>query len=273
LFFIGRQFFASQIGNNANLRNVSNNAKTKKNVRQLLLISTAVLSLTVAYSQDSTVVKDRRFYIGASFSPDYSYRTLTKNDDTLSSASWTRIKNLEDSIYKPKYGFTTGICFGFQINKRLSIETGILYSDKGYKTVPILTIYDWSQPPAKATNIIKYVYMDIPLKANYTFLKKRLQIVVSIGAVLNRYRYSRTKTIPETPTATFKEQVYKNTYDYNSINISPTVSVGVKYKISNRINLRAEPTFRYGLLGIDDKSYASTHLWSAGLNFGFYIGL
>ena len=47
----------------------------------------------------------------------------------------------------------------------------------------------------------------------------------------------------------------------------------LKYNINDRINLRAEPTFRYGLLNTDSKTYEYTHLWTAGLNISFNYGL
>jgi hypothetical protein len=39
---------------------------------------------------------------------------------------------------------------------------------------------------------------------------------------------------------------------FNQVNISPTASMGLDYKITSRINARFEPTFRYGILQIID---------------------
>ncbi len=50
------------------------------------------------------------------------------------------------------------------------------------------------------------------------------------------------------------------------------VSVGVEYKINERMNLRVEPTFRYGLLTVIDFPVAG-YLYSGGLNIGYYVGL
>ncbi|MEI6123295.1 MAG: outer membrane beta-barrel protein [Bacteroidota bacterium] len=226
----------------------------------------------ILHGQNSTSIKNRKFFIGVNFSPDYSYRFITKNDKSISSDQWTHIKNLEDSIYKPSFGFTTGLNFYYQINKLLSIETGFQYSHKGYQTIPFPTVYDFNYDPAIATNYIYFTYLDFPLRVNFTFLKSKLQIITSAGAVFNYLLQTRSKTVPETPTANFQTQINISKYHYNKINISPTVSLGLKYNINKRINLRAEPTFRYGLLNTDSKSYAFTHLWSAGLNISFNYG-
>lgn len=61
-------------------------------------------------------------------------------------------------------------------------------------------------------------------------------------------------------------------FDYNKVNISPTVSVGFDYKINSRMNLRVEPTFRYGVLKIT-KTPVTGYLYSGGLNVSYYFGL
>lgn len=228
---------------------------------------------TVLHGQDTTTTKNRKFFIGVNFSPDYCYRYITKNDNSIANDQWTRIKNLEDSIYKPTFGYTTGLNLVYRIKQRLSVETGIQYSRKGYKTIPILTVYDFNLNPEKATNYIYFHYLDIPLKANLSFLKSKLQIVTSFGTVLNYLLQVSSRTVPETPTASFQTQTHISKYSYNKINLSPTVSAGLKYNINDKINLRAEPTFSYGLLNTDSKSYAFTHLWTTGLNLSFNYGL
>lgn len=244
-------------------------------MKRILLLIVLLFSFS-SYGQDDSSIKEKRFFIGVNFSPDYSYRYISKNAknwDCPDNELWKTIKEFEDSIYIPKFGYTAGINFGFQINEKLSAETGIQYSCKGYKTIPMLTIYDWNERPEKATNFVNYYYFDFPLKINYTFLKKRIKIIVSTGAVINILFQSRTKTIPETPTTLFQTTTSISHYAYNKFNLSPFISAGLQYKINNKMFLRAEPTFRYGIFNIDDKSYEAVHLWSAGLNIGYYIGL
>jgi len=241
-------------------------------MKRLLLLTILFSSISI-YGNDTASTKSRRIFIGANFSADHCYRALTKNDRNFPNDQWTMAKKFDDSVEVPKFGYTAGITFGFQINKRISIETGIQYSNKGYKTIPIMTAYNWNEAEAIATNIINYSYLDFPLRVNFSFLKKRIQILASIGTALNCLVQTSTKTIPETPTITFKTKTNVSLYPYKKINISPMASVGLKYKINTRMNLRVEPTFRFSMLNIDAKSYRTTHLWSAGLNIGYYIDL
>jgi hypothetical protein len=245
--------------------------KTQLRMKLLLLLTFFVPS--ILFGQDSIPTKERKFFIGINFSPDCSYRYITKNDKSISADQWTYIKNIEDSIYKPTLGYTTGLNFYYQINKLISIETGLQYSLKGYKTIPIQTQYSFNYPPAIATNYIYYSYFDFPLRANFTFLKSKLQILASVGAVLNYLHQVSSKSVPEKSSLTFQKQTHISEYPYNKINFSPSISLGIKYNVNNRINLRVEPTFRYGLINTDDKSYAYTHLWNAGLNISLNYGL
>lgn len=241
-------------------------------MKQLFLFLVFLSPLTL-FGKDSTTVKDGRFFIAVKFSPDYCYRTLTKNEESISNNQWTSIKKALDSMDVPKFGYTTGFNFGFQINKRLSVESGIQYSNKGYKRIPQLIKYALGVSPEMATQIENYTYLDIPLIVNYSFLKNKFQIIIGAGMVLNVFQRSFTRQIPENPSPDFKDNVYENTFDYNKVNFSPTVSIGLNYKISNRIILQTEPSFRYGLQSTLDNLVGNVHLWSVGLNFGFYIRL
>ena len=87
----------------------------KMTMKQLLLLT--FFLPTILLGQDTTGTKDRKFFIGVNFSPDYCYRNITKNDNSISSDQWTNIKNLEDSIYKPTFGYTTGLNFYYRIKK------------------------------------------------------------------------------------------------------------------------------------------------------------
>jgi hypothetical protein len=50
------------------------------------------------------------------------------------------------------------------------------------------------------------------------------------------------------------------------------ISAGAEYKIKNKMYVRIEPTFRYGVLKIIDAP-VTAYLWNAGLNMGFYYRL
>ncbi len=237
-----------------------------------LFIILILFPLTI-FSQSKYKNVDKPFFIGLNFSPDYSYRHLTQLDKTLTDEQWNTSKNLEDSLYISKYGYTTGVAFGYQINKKLSIETGLIYSNKGYKTISINTIYDYYKSPEKAQNILSFYYLSIPVKASLTFFDSKFQLIAGLGTTVDFLLKTTVETIPDNPTTEFPVHTTELDYAYNKTNLTPMVSIGLKYNITDRMSLRAEPTFRYSVLNIDDKSYRATYFWSAGLNVGVYIGL
>ena len=77
------------------------------------------------------------------------------------------------------------------------------------------------------------------------------------------YEYSNGNT---------EKKSQSSTSGFNQVDISPMLSVGVDYKLNNKIHLYAEPTCRYGVVKTKDAPVVE-NLWNAGLNFGFYYAL
>ena len=239
-----------------------------------LTIFLLILTTFSAYGQDKT--KDtptadfKRVQIGINISPDICFRTLENNDGSSTSDIIMKLNNENETF---KLGYTAGLNICFNIKKFVGIETGIQYTNKGYQTKMRDLIF--AQPDPIAPNKAKFIYnfhcIDIPLKANFTIGKKKLRFFTSIGLTTNIF-------IKETQTSVFvysdrtDRKTYPTIFDYNSVNISPTISVGIDYKINSRMNLRVEPTFRYGVLKIIDAP-VTAYLYSGGLNISYYFGL
>ena len=237
-------------------------------MKQLLILVATFASLTVPGQNTN---QTQKIIIGFNFSPDYSSRTLKNNDDA--SSSDLVIKNRND-IETAKFGYTTGLNVYVNFSQLVGFETGIQYSNKGYKTKNQDLVYFPPSPssPTKARFIYAYQYIGIPLKAKFSFGKNKVRFVSSIGFMTNfllnikqtaNYEYSNGKTEK-------KSQSSKS--GFNKVDISPMLSVGVDYKLNSRINLFAEPTFRYGVIKTKDAP-VTEHLWNVGLNIGFYYAL
>jgi len=69
-----------------------------------------------------------------------------------------------------------------------------------------------------------------------------------------------------------KTRLTSESDSYNKLNFSPTMSVGIDYRINEKMNLRIEPTFRYGVLKIIDTPVTG-YLYSGGINVVYYYGL
>lgn len=241
-----------------------------KQLTFFLMTLTAISS----YGQDKTKVTTtsefKRVQIGINISPDICFRTLENNDGSSTSDLVVKLNNENETV---KVGYTAGLNICFNIKKNVGLETGIQYSNKGYQTHPIDLIL--SQPDPSEPNKSKFIYnfhcIDIPLKANITIGKNKVRFFTSVGLTTNIF-----KKETETSVLVYSDRTDKITYptnfDYNKLNISLTISVGIDYKINSRMNLRVEPTFRYGVLKIINAPVTG-YLYSGGLDISYYFGL
>jgi hypothetical protein len=234
-----------------------------------------------AYCQEVPAVGFNKFQLGVNFSSDVCYRTLVNNNG----------KSIVDEIIDwrneneiPKFGYTSGFNFGYNLNKTIGFETGIQISNKGYQTKtkdliyedqidPITGVISPESSDTKAPTKVKYIYSDyyleVPIKANFSFGNRKVRFITSAGIAVNFF-------IAETETAVYtyidgstKRISNPSYFSYNIINLSPMVSLGIDWKITPKINLKAEPTVRYGIIKITDAPITG-HLWNCGLNVGCY---
>jgi len=243
---------------------------TMKNLTLLLLTLTAFSSYGQDKTKDAPNADFKRVQIGINISPDICFRTLKNNDGSSTSDLVVKLNNENETI---KVGYTAGLNVCFNIKKFVGLETGIQYSNKGYQTKFKDLIF--GQPDPNAPNKAKLIYnfhcIDIPVKANFTIGKKKVRFFTSVGVTTNIF-------IKETSTSVlvYSDRTDRKTnptnYDYNRVNISPTISAGIDYKINGRMNLRVEPTFRYGVLKFIDAPVTG-YLYSGGLNISYYFGL
>jgi hypothetical protein len=212
----------------------------------------------------------KRVQIGINLSPDICFRKLENNDGSSMSDVLINIFD-ESQIFK--IGYTAGLNVCYNLKKNVSIETGLHYSNKGYQTKMQSLSFGTIDPsiPNQSKFVYNFYYIDIPVKANFTIGKKKLRFFTSVGLTTNIF-------IKETVTSVL---IYSNrtdrkanpsAFNYNNLNLSPTVSIGIDYKINSKMNLRIEPTFRYGLLTIID-SPITGYLYSGGLNIAYCFGL
>jgi len=234
----------------------------------------AILILTIiavsAHGQENSTTGFKRFQIGINISPDICFRTLNNNDGSYVSDIVIKLRDRDETI---KIGYTAGLNFCYNITSYFGLETGIQYSEKGFQHIQ--TEFYPNQPddptmPDKAIFKYHFRYIDIPLKANFTIGKKKVRFFTSVGLTTNIFIteiqteiliYGNRKVIETNPTL----------FDYKKVNLSPTISAGIDYKINSRMNLRVEPTYRFGVIKIIDTP-VSGWLWNAGLNISYYFG-
>lgn len=235
-----------------------------------LLILLTIIPLTTL-CQTSDRVETQKLSIGISFSPDYCYRTLEPD----ASSKW--IADGRDSIEIPKFGYTTGINIALKLNKRITLEMGLLYSNKGERTKTLTTVWVTlsGQPnlnqalPMKITYFYHYIYLDIPIKANYYILTQRVKLFVSAGISPNIFLKQSVTAIYEYPDEHTSTRETSKNEGFSRINLAFTTGLGLGYDLTKKLYLKIEPTYQRSITTIIDAPIKG-YLYSVGLNTGIY---
>lgn len=238
---------------------------------KIVLVLIASIPFIVSAQETKKSEASKNISLGFSFSPDYSYRTLHNNDGTSSS---NFIINIRDGYETGKFGYTTGLSLDFECSKRIGFQTGLLYSNKGYQTTKQDMYYPSPDPsvPVQIKTVYNFHYLDVPFKVNFVTGKNKVKFIAGAGITVNFPLEENEKNILNYSNGDIKKEKHSSTYDYEKLNISSLVSLGVEYKLKENIFLRAEPTFRYGLLKIIDLP-VTEYLWNVGLDIGVYYKL
>lgn len=220
-----------------------------------------------------------KLLIGVTVSPDICFRTIKNNEGSLNS-NW--LFNICKDYESPKFSYSTGLSICYNFTPHWAIETGLQFSDKGFQYVnsnPNFSNIDTRYEPVFSPNgpgptkviyIDHFNYLDIPLRTIFTTGSKKVRFIASLGLTTNVLISATYTSIIEYYNSDIEYKTQKQRYSYKAINLSPTASIGFDWQLSDKFNLRVEPTFRYGLLKIID-SPITTYLWSGGLNLtGYY---
>jgi len=237
-----------------------------------LFIFFAALSFISAEAQEPLNQKaQKNISLGFSFSPDYSFRSLSNNDGSPSSGF---IINVRNGYETDKFGYTTGLNLNIECSKHIEFQTGILYSNKGYQTIKQDLNYPAPSPnlPTQIKFVYNFHYLDIPFKINFATGKNKVKFIAGAGITANFLLKENEKNIRYYSNGDNKEEKESSTSDFEKFNISSLISLGVEYKLNENIFLRTEPTFRYGLLKVIDEP-VTERLWNLGLNIGVYYKL
>ncbi|MBN8703586.1 MAG: outer membrane beta-barrel protein [Bacteroidetes bacterium] len=217
----------------------------------------------------------RKTQIGFTISPDLCYRKLTNGF------------SYRYDLEKPKLGYTLGASVWWQLRKKIGLELGLSYSNKGYKfkfnDFSFLTYGDFIDPTkgfvfntgptadVKGKYVYNFSYIEVPFKLTFLAGTKSLHFFYSVGVAPGFLFYSSTKSIVSIDGE--EPNVTKNATPFNGIpiNISPLLSIGINYNINDKSNLRIEPLVKYGLIDISGAATSGEFLWSAGLSISCFF--
>lgn len=253
----------------------------------ILLVIIFIPIALFGQEEDTTFLS--RCSIGISISPDVAGRTIFVNTDD------DKMKEVADEfreIDKPFIAYTFGLGMNYSVTNHFSVETGLLFSNKGFgtKKVEMSELYfgDMIDPrygyvyevqPGSHSGSIEsvrfvhnYYYLDVPFRIYYTAGQDRLRFVGGVGITANFLLEAKHSAIYVYTNGERERITRDEQYDFAKFNVSPSISAGVDYKLNHQFNIKLVPYFSYGLIKIID-SPISSRLWSTGLNFSVFYNL
>ncbi len=237
-------------------------------MKYLISILVFMSCFSMHAQKNNSQAKLKQIFIGFNFSPGYDCRTLKNNGDGSFADEVIKIRNKGET---GKSGYSTGLNFCLAITKLFSFKTGIQYSNKGYQTKKHGLVYEQPEPgaPISAKFVYNYHYIDIPMKVNVMVGKGKTRFISSAGFATNFLLNSNQKNVFEYSNGKTEIKRQSMSQEFKKVNISPTISLGAECKLKDKMYVRIEPTFSYGILKNIDTPITE-HLWNAGLNFGLY---
>lgn len=228
-----------------------------------------VLSLST-FASDSTVVF-KRWSIGINGSPDYCYRRLVRKS---SNNATYNLANYKNSTEIPIYSYTGGISAAYSLNNYFSVSLGVAYSQKGFQTKSMDAV-NVTAPEillGQGTYRYDFKYIQLPLKVNFVYGKKKVRLLASAGLTSSFLYYEQTTTKIDYYNVSGTKETARYDYETNPFNLFLTGGIGIDIKLGKKIGVIVEPTYNYGLFRTMDGSIVE-YLWSAALNVGCYIKL
>lgn len=208
--------------------------------------------------------------IGIVASPDFSYRTLK----FASSNSWIEERRNREEI--GNYGFTAGFVMDFRLHKKVKVESGLLFSNKGLKTKFEDLVWASGDPlmPAKSKTIYRFKYLTLPANFHYSFpTRKKVGLFVTAGISANIFLVKKTKVALHYTNGNSDEHASSRQTGYSKFNLAVSVGAGVEYQPLNRIIIRTAPFYQRFLNSIVVDNAAKEYLFSFGVSTGVHYVL
>ena len=263
---------------------------SKKNSYSTLSISEGKMTKDVGKKKEK---RRSPFSLTAFFSPDFASYRLLDNEQNFDGERAGEIEQDENH----EFSYTIGVLMEYRFKKRLSIESGLTFSNtnitlnprmiyaeavnsgdikyrlntsSGYGYVlpsfsPTPTIGD-SLYAITSTHILQYAGLPVSLK--YNIRHEKIEFSLMAGASLNYLIKGKIETFVENGTGR-EPEIVGNLYGLKKIYFSSLTGIAVNYHINDKLSISLSPTFRYALNSINKntavKSYPNSLMFPIGL--------
>ena len=230
-----------------------------------------------------------RLYIDVLAGPEYANRTLVDKSGDLAGYAMIR-----DSTESSRLGFSSTVRASMVLANGLALRSGVAYTQINERldlfdgTTTDIEIYEVKDVNGNiiGTQIdtiigqrIKTTYnrlkmVDIPVILGYEVRDRNWTLSLNGGAYFNVLFEQKGEFLSPNLTPVNFTSTEESHYEaFNkSVGMSLFGSVGLNYKISNRLHLMAEPHFRYYMDSFTNSNYPlQQNYWSVGLNVGMRV--
>lgn len=167
-----------------------------------------------------------------------------------------------------KIGGVVGINLGYALTPKLTVGTGLLFSDRGYATNKTELV--WASPdatyPTHSRTTFSYYFVDIPIYAIYRFSVAGLGMYVTGGPSVGNLVYQRTAVITYFGNNREKAVSKKLGDGYMNSIFSFHAGFGVGVPVSDRFRVGIEPLYRRTLTSFSHHHESRRYFHSFGLN-------
>lgn len=234
------------------------------------LILCLILIIPIISIAQETENKTNRLSFGLNFSPNYSYRTLSYDDDNQSISS---IIDLRTEDEYPSFGFNTGLAVQYLLSNKLELELGFQFSRQAHIIKNIAYKDAIDEPVGVADFNYRYHYLEMPIRLNYLLTYNKFFSYLSGGFSVNQFLNDKSKLeISYYDWSSETKDVNSGIVDFTKTGLSVLAGVGVGYHVNEKLNVRAEPLFRYSLTPLADTPIKQYN-YSIGCQIGLFMKL
>lgn len=187
------------------------------------------------------------FNIGGTIAPDFAFESQTPVSLSRVNYSTTEVlpENPENSSrsFTPVAAFTAGVNAGYEINDRISVNSGVLYTQRN--TESHHGIYQKGKAELVTTKF-DVSFLEVPATVQYEWLQRKgwsSYVATGVSATMFLY-YENTF---ESSSGINARNVSDKSEAMNLAQTSMLMSAGVDVNLTEHVSLNVEPRLRYGL--------------------------
>ncbi|MDY0085380.1 MAG: outer membrane beta-barrel protein [Bacteroidales bacterium] len=204
-----------------------------------------------------------KFSIGAVIGGVYSYRNLEGSMDYL-----IEVRNEAES---PAYGFIGGLNIAYQLSDKWSLESGIEYATRGYKSKGqgidaegnVLLSY-------KARNT--YRFTDIPILASYSLGSRHVKPFISAGFVANIFLKEMRNEDLIKPSGEHDINNRRISSEKNALGLEGMLAIGITFPVNEKLYSKIRMHYAHDLFKTT-KTPVTERLYHYGLQIGVFYRL